>query len=159
MSVRPEIPRPIKREVRQRCCFGCVICGIPIYHYDHVEEWSEVEERDPQNLVLLCVRHHDEKTRGFLSADEVRAKSADPFNCRPGTSSPYHLPYSGEGCEAVMGSSGLVHRWETLPDGHGTLPVIIDDTPIIGFVREDEHLLLTLQQFNEDNELVVQCAG
>lgn len=34
------IPLPIQREVRQRCGFGCVICGMPLYEYEHMEEWA-----------------------------------------------------------------------------------------------------------------------
>jgi len=30
------IPLPIQREVRQRCGFGCVICGTLLYEYDHI---------------------------------------------------------------------------------------------------------------------------
>ncbi len=42
-SVRPKIPLPIQREVRQRCGFGCVICGLPLYDYDHIIGWAETE--------------------------------------------------------------------------------------------------------------------
>jgi len=31
---RQNIPLPIQREVRQRCGFDCVICGMPLFKYE-----------------------------------------------------------------------------------------------------------------------------
>ena len=36
------MPLPIQREVRQRCGFGCVVCGLPLYEYDHLLGWTNV---------------------------------------------------------------------------------------------------------------------
>jgi predicted class III extradiol MEMO1 family dioxygenase len=33
--------------------------------------YSEVEEHEPDNLVLLCPQHHAEKTKGFLTPEAV----------------------------------------------------------------------------------------
>ncbi|WP_198036130.1 hypothetical protein [Salegentibacter sp. T436] len=60
------IPLPIQREVRQRCGFGCVICGLPLYEYEHMEEWAKVKRHDAEEITLLCDRHHREKTAGLL---------------------------------------------------------------------------------------------
>jgi len=48
----------MQREVRQRCGFGFVICGIPIYHYDHIIDHAEVHEHTADKLTLLCPTHH-----------------------------------------------------------------------------------------------------
>ena len=33
---RPRIPEPLKRQVRQKCAFGCVLCAAPIYDYQGI---------------------------------------------------------------------------------------------------------------------------
>lgn len=58
MNERPPIPAKIKRLVRQRCGFGCVICGSPIYEYDHIVNWSETHHHKAEELTLLCSKHH-----------------------------------------------------------------------------------------------------
>ena len=63
---RPAIPSGIQREVRQRCGFGCVICGMPLYEYEHMKEWAIVREHVADDITLLCDQHHREKTSGLL---------------------------------------------------------------------------------------------
>lgn len=53
-----------------------------------------------------------------------------------------------------MGSNR--HVWPILPEGASTIPLLIDDTPIVAFTAQKGNLLLTLQLFNEANELLVQ---
>jgi hypothetical protein len=33
-----DIPLPIEREVRKRCGFGCVVCGLPLHTYAKVHK-------------------------------------------------------------------------------------------------------------------------
>jgi hypothetical protein len=116
--------------------------------------WAEVHEHNQNNIVLLCAQHHREKTSGLLPASVVEAANESPLNLRTGTSHPYDLSYSGSHCEATIGSN--LHVWPALEDGDFTLPLLVDDTPIVLFRAEDHHLLLTVQLFNDQNELVVQ---
>lgn len=44
------IPLSIQRKVRQRCGFGCVICGMPLYEYEHMAEWAQVKRHN--NLIM-----------------------------------------------------------------------------------------------------------
>lgn len=74
---RPQIPEPLQRKVRQKCKFGCVICGCPVYQIDHIQDWSEVKEHKLENLTLLCSTHHDQKTKGVLSREVVAKKTAN----------------------------------------------------------------------------------
>lgn len=74
------IPSEIKLQVRKECGFGCVICGLPIFEYDHIEEFSVVKEHTVENLALLCSNHHTEKTTKKLSKDLVKYKRLNPFN-------------------------------------------------------------------------------
>jgi hypothetical protein len=149
---RPPISRPIKRAVRQRCGFGCVICGRPLYQYDHVAPYSEVLEHEAENIVCLCNDHHGEKTDGLLPADAVIAANQNPHNLQAGESPPQLLHYYGFDCEAVVGSNICRFSWPVLP----FVPLIVDDTPIILFRIEDGQLLLTVQLFDAQNNLLLQ---
>jgi hypothetical protein len=127
---------------------------MPLYQYDHVVPFSEVQEHEPENIVLLCDQHHREKTAGLLPAEALAAASADPYNLQADATPPYDLYFAGYRCEAVIGT--VSHLTSTLVDEAVMIPLLIDDTPIVLFKREDGHLLLTVQLFNSDNELVVQ---
>jgi HNH endonuclease len=151
---RPPIPKPLKRAVRQACGFGCVVCGLPLYHYDHLVDYSIVKEHTLDNLVLLCARHHQEKTNSLLPVDSVEAARRAPFNIRSGQSAPYGLHYAGTVCSTAMGT--CVVWWSGLPAGSTVIPLLIDDTPIISFRFEDEQLLLTMQLFDAANRLLVK---
>ncbi|HDX8568063.1 TPA: HNH endonuclease [Klebsiella oxytoca] len=79
---RPAIPEAIKREVRQQCYFGCAICGMPFFQYDHIVEYSEVKEHTAENLVLLCPHHHSMKTTGKLDNEIVVNAKEKPYNAQ-----------------------------------------------------------------------------
>lgn len=149
-----KIPLPIQREVRQRCGFGCVICGLPLYEYDHLLGWAEVQRHVADEITLLCDTHHREKTSGLLPAEQIAESNASPFNLREGVSKPYDLHFSGSEAEVVLG--GNVFR--TQYEGYGTvlLPLAVDSIPLIGFILGDDHLLLNLNVFDEYNRQVLR---
>src|SRR5436190_3579198 len=109
---RPPIPAAIKRAVRQRCAFGWVLCGLPLYAYDHVVPWSTVKQHTAENILLLCERHHREKTSGLLPDEAIEGAALDPYNGRAGVSAPYDLHYGGTQCLADVGSN--VYEWSKL---------------------------------------------
>ena len=102
------IPRPIQREVRQRCGFGCVICGFPLYEYDHLKDWANVKEHIANDIILLCDRHHREVTSGLLPRRKVIEANKIPYNFKTGKSKPYVLHYEGN-------SSSMNTFW-SIPD-------------------------------------------
>lgn len=55
-STARSIPAQIKHSVRQRCGFGCVICGSPIYEYDHMLGFAEVD-RHVASKSHCCASH------------------------------------------------------------------------------------------------------
>lgn len=148
------IPLPIQREVRQRCGFGCVLCGLPLYEYDHLLGWARVQKHVADDITLLCDQHHREKTSGLLSTETVMAANRNPYNSRVGVSKPYDLHYVGGECEIVIGGNSFT----TKDGGYGTelIPVLIDNTPILMFALGDGHLLLNLNLYDEFNQLVIQ---
>ena len=73
------IPEEIKRKVRKMCGFGCVVCGVGIVEYEHVEpEFKNCREHDPNNIVLLCPSCHSRVTRKFWNKDTIKLASKNP---------------------------------------------------------------------------------
>ncbi len=81
MPSRPVIPAEIKLAVRKKCKFQCVICGCPIYDYEHLEEWHIVHKHSIDNIFLLCPTHHRQKTNGQISKTTI----LEHFNKLEGT--------------------------------------------------------------------------
>jgi hypothetical protein len=74
------IPASIKREVRKRCGFGCVVCGMAIAQYEHFDpEFADAKEHDALGITLLCGGCHDKVTRKFWSKEKVRMHNAKPL--------------------------------------------------------------------------------
>jgi hypothetical protein len=77
------IPEDIKRKVRQKCGYGCVVCGTAIIEYEHVDpEFSDAKEHDPNKIVLLCSQCHAKVTRKFLSKEAVKLASKKPASIK-----------------------------------------------------------------------------
>jgi hypothetical protein len=148
------IPLPTQREVRQRCGFGCVLCGMPLYEYEHMEEWANVQRHVAEEITLLCDQHHREKTGGLLPKEAVRQANANPHNLREGVSKPYTLHFSGREAEIVIGGNSFTCE----DQGYGTImvPISIDGVALVGFILGDAHLLLNLAVFDECNTPVLQ---
>ncbi|MGW2283936.1 hypothetical protein [Streptomyces phaeochromogenes] len=146
------IPEPIKRQIRQRCGFGCVICGLPLYEYEHMREWSIAKEHDPDEMTILCPTHHAEKTRGLLPVEDVLAANRRPRNLRFGLSEAFPLRYSGDSCLVNLGSNRIVHDFSR----DAIVPALtIRGCPVIRIKREDGRLLLSLRIFDRQGRLLL----
>jgi len=147
------IPLPIKREVRRRCGFGCVVCGLPLYEYEHMEGWAKARRHVAKEITLLCDQHHKERTNGLLPVKAVREANANPHNLRRGVSKPYDLHFCGPEAEIEVGGN----RFSATYKGYGTAiyPLMVDGVSLIGFMLGDEHLFLNLSVFDENNRLVI----
>ncbi|WP_161888428.1 hypothetical protein [Pontibacter russatus] len=79
-GVSRSIPAEVKQIVRRRCGFGCVICGLAIYHYEHFDPVFEnlKVKHEPNGITLLCPNHHQNKTSGRLSVETVKKFNAKP---------------------------------------------------------------------------------
>lgn len=127
---RPPIPAELKRQVRQRCGFGCVICGSPIYDYDHIEDYASVREHSFENLVLLCPMCHRKKgTKGLITKEFVWA-SIKNVNTRARTSpdeippQPYTLEIGSNIIKTFRGCAFSIL-------GFGILEIIFKGMPLI----------------------------
>ncbi len=78
-----DIPLPIKRIVRQRYGYGCVLCGGLFCQYHHFDPpFAEASEHQADGITLLCQRHHDEVTRGRISEGKVQAANSNPYSIK-----------------------------------------------------------------------------
>ena len=153
---RPPIPPALEGEVRRRCGFGCVICGLPLYEYEHMLGWANVQRHVAEEITLLCDMHHREKTNGLLPMEEVQAANEAPFNLREGVSKPYNLHYNGPRCETIIGSNKFSMN---VGDGPVSIPLVIDGRALILFNSLDNHFLLNLELFDEFNHPILRIAN
>lgn len=157
MANRPPIPEPVRRAVRQRCGFGCVICGSPLVEYDHIDGWAKKWIHDVQRITLLCPAHHSEKTKGLLPKKEVEKATANPRNVSEGTSSPYGLWFAateGERCEFMFGTNRFISA--PLTEGVHFTPIVVHDKPMIRFTYMDGRLLLSCRMANKERRLLLE---
>lgn len=73
------IPADVKRKVRQACGFGCVICGLGIVQYEHVDpEYHAAKIHDPEKIALLCPQCHAKVTTKQWSKARVKLAMKSP---------------------------------------------------------------------------------
>lgn len=78
------IPQFLKREIRQRSKFGCVICRNGLVVYEHIAPpFAEATEHNPDHICCLCSSCHDLVTRGQYSKELVVSKYAEISSARP----------------------------------------------------------------------------
>lgn len=148
------IPLPMQREIRRRCGFGCVICGLPLYEYEHMMEWATVQRHEADEITLLCTMHHTEKTKGLLPKDVVAKANKNPFNLQKGVSKPYDLHFSGRQAEIEIGGNSF--KFERSDADARMAAIVIDDLALMEFKLQDEHLLLSLIAFNSQNAVILE---
>ncbi|WP_424448834.1 HNH endonuclease signature motif containing protein [Microbacterium arborescens] len=145
------IPRPIKREVRQRCGFGCVLCGSAIYEYHHMVMWSEEHRHVAEEITLLCPSHHSEVTNGRLPASRVLQADADPFNKRADLSPGYALHYAGSEALVALGSNHF-----RAPGGRDLTVVRVLGQTLLGMRFEDGNYLLNFVGYDKEGRVAVR---
>ncbi|HEC2576556.1 TPA: hypothetical protein R2K49_004513 [Raoultella ornithinolytica] len=147
------IPLPMKREIRQRCGFGCVVCGLPLYEYEHMEEWATVKRHVESEITLLCDQHHKEKTSGLLPKEAVLLANKNPHNLKKGVSKPYNLHFYGDSMCIDVGTNVFITKVDKKENYSVSTPIMIDGIPIITFVIEDGHILLNITLFDKKNNV------
>jgi hypothetical protein len=80
-----DIPAQIKREVRKRCGFGCVVCGSGIIQYEHVDpEYKDAPQHDADCIALLCPSCHGKVTTKYWSKQKIKAAMINPACLKSG---------------------------------------------------------------------------
>ena len=156
---RPPIPAATKRAVRQRCGFGCIICGMPLIEYDHMVEYSDNKNHDADNITLLCDFHHRQKTNGLITREFVQESNSSPFNIINNHSSPYQQPFQGDQFNVKIGNTQFIAvntpRTSLLKlNGEEIISVKLEDgIPYLSLKIYDQEYNLILQI--QDNEIVL----
>jgi hypothetical protein len=152
------IPEAIQREVRKRCGFGCVVCGCPIYEYDHIWGYRRGHAHIAKEITLLCDLHHKEKTNRLLPSAAVLRHDRNPYNMQRKISSPYNLHYEGEEAEIVLAGSRYISRAQQDMEGNFvgfTVPLVIDNVPMLAFTLVNGHIGLDTVIYDESNNLIL----
>lgn len=82
-------PAHVRREVRKRSKFGCVICRSGYYIYEHIEpEFKDANEHDPNRICCLCESCHGKVTRKRISKQLIKQRyeyisSSPPTDVQP----------------------------------------------------------------------------
>lgn len=80
---RDDLSEDIRRTVRQRCYFGCVVCGSVPYHYDHFDPpFADAREHRAEGITLLCAKCHDLVSRRVWSREKIRKHDQSPFGMK-----------------------------------------------------------------------------
>lgn len=152
---REEIPSSVKLEVRRRCGFGCVICGLPLYEYHHIVPYALLRTHDPRNIALLCDRHHKEATNGLLPPTKIEEANLRPFNKLRKVSTPFGLHFKSP-IEVVIGGNSLAK----VMAGDKLLAVTairIDEVELVGLqVSKSGELSLSARIFTVDGSLILR---
>ncbi|MEH3116751.1 MAG: SEC-C domain-containing protein [Methylorubrum populi] len=81
------IREAVKRSVRQRDGFGCVICGKAVYDYEHFDpDFADTQSHEVDRIILLCIEHHGLKSRGLISKETITSHLKNPYCKRTGFS-------------------------------------------------------------------------
>lgn len=73
------VPAAVRREVRQRCGYGCVRCGLALYDYEHFDpDFKDATQHLATGITLLCMQCNQKRRRGMLSLESVREANALP---------------------------------------------------------------------------------
>ncbi|EPV3657267.1 HNH endonuclease [Citrobacter sedlakii] len=90
------IPASVKREVRKRCGFGCVICACPIIEYEHIDPpFHLAKEHLVESIALLCPNCHAKVTKRLYPKDKVKKALLNPAAFNKGVTSLIHEFDSG----------------------------------------------------------------
>jgi hypothetical protein len=158
-QVTREIPAEMKRTIRKRCGFGCVVCGHPIYEYHHMIEWSIVKEHKEEEITLLCDNHHKQVHKNLLPTSIVRKFNSKPYNLDRGESSPMPLYFQGSLFKVIIGNNEYIADDSPEPIFNEKVPsclLMIDMVPIIYIKFEDDQILLTIKLYDKNNKLVLR---
>lgn len=160
---RTDIPEKIKRNVRQRCYFGCVNCGNPLIEYHHIEPWHIVNEHAPYNITLLCPTCHGKVEKGLISKQQVMICNDNPYNKNkqysPKEMLGYHLFEQDDIQRVNIEIANTKFKLEPTSinlSHYMMIPIMIDEIPVLAFSIINGRLNMYLKIFDEDNKVAVE---
>lgn len=149
-GLKRHIPNQIKREIRKRCGFGCVVCGLGIYEYEHVDpEFKDAKEHTSNCMTLLCHQCHGKKTRGQISTETIKRHMKKPKCLQQGYTNEFFD--IGTKQPSIKVGESIFNNTDTLFE--------IEEKELISFKSprdEGEPFLLNAEFYNDQNELVLK---
>jgi hypothetical protein len=113
------IPAEVKREVRVRCGFGCVRCGVAFFDYEHfVPDFKDATSHLAEGITLLCMQCNQKRARGTLSVETVAAANLAP-KCHTVGFAREQLDFGRGPVEVVIGGASFIDC-RTLIELNGT---------------------------------------
>ncbi|MGB0084801.1 MAG: hypothetical protein WBP94_05435 [Rhodomicrobiaceae bacterium] len=80
-----DIPDGVKREVRQRAGFGCLVCGNAYCIYDHIAPaYVDAEKHEADHIYYLCGTCEGKRRRGVLADLTVFEAAKNPAALQKG---------------------------------------------------------------------------
>lgn len=149
------IPSAVMREVRQKSGFGCIFCGVPVFHYDHLIDFAVVGEHDPANLNLLCPTHHQLKTNGIISRSAIAKKALNPANKSKDRSST-GLPLEMSSSQMIFDIGTNVYVMSDPGNNDSFEAIRISDQPMVAAAWEDGWLKVSMRLTDECGVTLVE---
>lgn len=149
---RDKIPPDIKRAVRKRCGYGCILCGNPFFEYDHIVEYNLVKRHEEENLTLLCLDHHGRKTRGLLPTSTIRSANAEPYAIKHPEALREMLYFKKESAVIKIATNSIR---VSMSEGRMIIPFILYKRIPFYFRVENGNLLLNGEFHDKDGNRLV----
>ena len=120
-----DIPEGVARAVRQRCGFGCVLCGKAVYSYHHFNpSFADARDHRADGITLLCPACHQE---GSNTQETIVAANAHPCCRRRG--------YTGNLIQSIV--QPLSVRFGSCQIDAATM-IMDEDTTLMGMSPAEE---------------------
>lgn len=124
-----KIPEAVAREVRQNSGFGCVICGLCMWQYDHVDpEFKDCKKHESCGITLLCWQCHGKKTNGFIDKETVLNAMKNPKAKQKGFSNEFFI--SGRQTPIIFLGGA---KFENV-----SVPLMVNKEPVFSVVDPEE---------------------
>ncbi|MCE6987471.1 HNH endonuclease [Dyadobacter sp. CY323] len=148
---RTAIPLSVARQVRQECYFGCVLCGSPVFHYDHIEEYSVVKEHKADNLALLCASHHNDKTTKKIDAATIKEARLNPFNKNKALTAGHPI-FESRNIDVTLGNIKILAN---LTEDREFYVMCVNGIAYISITLENGWLSLSMAVTNDDGKILL----
>jgi hypothetical protein len=149
---RERIPEAVKRLLRQRCGFGCAVCGSPIFDYEHIDGYG-ITGNDPGRMTLLCPSHHREKTAGRLPLSLVEQANAAPHNRATTLGGSHELFFFGD--EFVVDLGTVRFTFALGVESAEGAAIRVDGMTVLGARWESGRILITANIRDADNQPIL----
>jgi hypothetical protein len=132
------IPANVKRTIRKNSGFGCVVCGLGIIEYDHVDpEFNDAWEHDSNCMTLLCPNCHSKVTRGMWSKEKIKGHMENPYCLQIGYSNDFFD--IGDNFPKIKFAGSLIKNTP--------IPLMIKGIPLIKIVKSETENIFLLSAF------------